>query len=155
MKFLRSSNKIEEFAKFAVEELKRVNKKHPLFEGMELEEKNIQSFIVAQICFEMAVNPNLKLAKIKPEYKELIEEEKNKEAVGVFYKHMMNYYEGIPNLDKALHNLTSTYLTICWSASEEKLHDAAFLLAASMHMTQLRVLIKNYLEGFLMKEIVL
>lgn len=149
----KTKNVIEELADLTARELKQNNKKAPLFEGLELNRENLLSFIIAEICFEMKINPLFKQIKIRPEYEEFLNKKRGVQEFQLCYKSMVDYYNGKPNLDKALKNLTWQYLVTCWSAPTEMRQNPVLLMSVGLHLAMLRGSIKKYLEGWLIKQI--
>lgn len=125
-------------------------KNSPFLKGrlLEFNRNSITSFIIAELCFEMDVNPKFQSVRLKKEYADIIEKGKNTRAFRLLYKNMHAYYVGNPSLDKALWNITYSYLETVWGI-EEIIPDPILLTTYSMHLAKVRVNLKTYFEGAL------
>lgn len=109
---------VEIMDNFYLLELKNIMliKKHEYLKDkpLSLNKESLQSFIVAEFCYFLAVNTQYQSIKMKPEIKEFIEIHKSKHAFRELYKAMINYHYGVPNIDKALFNLCEKYILNVW-----------------------------------------
>jgi len=135
---------------FANEEKKKDLLNSPSLDGRQLvlNQDGILSFVIAVLCFEIDFNPKFQSVHLKKEYYEIIEKEKNNKAFQLLHKYMHDYYKGYPSLDKALWNITYTYLETVWGIKEGN-HDPILLTVYSRYLSQVRSGIKKTIENSL------
>ena len=148
----KRKNIIEEIIAILIKEEKKnpLLKKSPFLKNkqFDLSEEGIISFVIAELCFQMDTNPKFQSLKFKKEYSDIIENQKNKQAFNLLCSSMHKYYNGDPNLDKALYNITYAYLESVWMLTEI-IPDAVMLTSYNMVISNMRLRIKNYFTEIL------
>lgn len=130
--------------KFENEEKKKVLLDSPLLDNRQLilNHDNIFSFVIAEIYFEINFNPIFQKIHLKKDYADIIEKEKNNRVFHLLYNSFVDYYNGNPNLDKALWNISYAYLETVWGI-KEKIRDPILLTAYGTYLSRVRVVIRD------------
>jgi len=151
-KIFKKQNIIENASSmFNGEEKKLILRSIPPIVGNESDLKfnsdGVLSFATAVLCFKFDTDEKLQGAKFKSEYFEFIKDIKNRDDFQLIYKFLMDYYHGIPTLDKALVNLTYAYLATVWGI-KKVIPDPVFHLGFSMFLTETRNNLDKYFSNF-------
>jgi hypothetical protein len=115
--------------------------------------KNHISYIVSEICFAFETVPQFKNASLKAEYKDFFDNEKKKEAFKMLYDCMKNYYKGIPNINRAMWNLTSAYFITVWDIQRNRLENVIELTALSVYFTQIRHTVGSLVDNIIIEKL--
>lgn len=102
----------------------------------------ILSFVIAVFYYEVNFNSKFKEIRLKKEYSDIIEKRNSDKSFQLFYNYMVDYSKGVPNLDKALWNITYTYLHTVWGI-EKTARDPILLTVYSVYLTEIRITIKE------------
>lgn len=121
--------------------------------GLSFNPKNHINYIVAEICFAIDTIPQFKNISIKSEYKDFFDNEKKKEAFGMLYDCMKNYYQGVPNLNRAMWNLTSAYFITVLEIPRNRLENIVDLTVLSVYFTQIRQIVGPLVDKYIIDEL--
>ena len=105
----------------------------------------VARFIVAELCFQLELNPKLKTVTLTKPYFEAIRSLKRDKTLSLFLELMIKLDGGIPRPDQALMNITRTYITKCWEVPEIEISDPEMLGQFSIYLKQCRELIQDFL----------
>ncbi len=101
------------------------------------------NFVLADLSFHLEREYDLSI--LKDEYKEKLIEKSVEESFQSLKNSIDDYYNGKPNLDKALWNLTINYFKIVWSIPDDMLRDPISLTVYSQYLSQIRMKLKQHL----------
>ena len=91
--------------------------------------------------------------ELKEEYSEFINQKTKTESFIKLKQSFTDYYNGEPNLNKALWNITSNYLNFVWTAPQNLLKNPIALTIYSQHISQIRGSLKRHIESDLINKI--
>ena len=119
--------------------------------GLAFNPENHLNFIIAELSFYLETNSEK--IELKEKYIEFINQRAKTESFIKLKQSFTDYYNGEPNLNKALWNITSNYLNFVWTAPQSLLENPIALTIYSQHISHTRDSLRWHIESDLINKI--